>query len=508
MTSLHMVLKRTVKNPLLFIERAGKIKLRNYQIPVMKAIIRSITKKQGLTFVVMFPRQSGKNELQAQIESYLMVLYSSLGKEMVKVSPTWKPQCLNAMQRLERILKANLLTQGAFEKEEGFIFRQGSTSIKFMSAQPEANVVGATANLLLEVDEAQDVDIAKFDRDILPMAASTNATIVFWGTAWTDTTLLARELKSALAQQKSDGIRRVFVTDANVVAKEVPAYGEFVAKQVAKLGRQNPLIKTQFFSEMISSEGGMFPPARRSAMSGTHPHLAEPVTGELYAFLIDVAGEDENVTMELDRMSNPGRDSTALTIVRANLATINDPIIRAPVYEVVYRREWIGVKHSTLYQTILDLSKKWLPLWEVIDCTGVGAGLSSFLVNALGDHVLPFLFTGSTKSALAWDFISMCESGRFKDHKPDRGYPHLKDERHTFWNQLDYCQMEVIAGPERKVRWGVPDGTRDREGELVHDDLIISAAMATVLDKQNWIVSGPPAYVQAPDPLKDLDKGF
>jgi hypothetical protein len=31
--------------------------------------------------------------------------------------------------------------------------------------------VGATASLLLEVDEAQDVEIGKYDKEIAPMAA-------------------------------------------------------------------------------------------------------------------------------------------------------------------------------------------------------------------------------------------------------------------------------------------------------------------------------------------------
>jgi hypothetical protein len=508
MPPLTSVLRSTLKSPVQFIERGGKIKLRKYQLQVVRAVISSVINNKGLSFVVMFPRQSGKNEVQAQIESYLLTVYSTLNKDIVKVSPTWKPQSLNAMRRLDRVLSTNLITRSLYRKEEGFIFRIGNSRIQFFSGQPESNIVGATASALLEVDEAQDVDIQKFDRDIAPMASSTNATRVFWGTAWTDTTLLARELKSARALQRKDRQRRVFICNANQVAKEVPAYGLFVQEQVHKLGRNNPLIKTQYFSEMITSEGGMFPPARRQAMQGTHSRLDSPNPGEQYAFLIDVAGEDENATLDLDRMSNPGRDSTVLTIVRANTETLTDPIIRAPTYEVVSRRAWIGLKHSSIYATILDLAKIWMPLWMVIDSTGVGAGLSSFLVNALGQHVLPFIFTSSTKSALGWDFISLCETGRFKDHKPERGYPNLKDDRFQFWNQIDYVQMEVIPGPERKLRWGVPDGTRDISGELVHDDYVISAALASVLDQQNWITSGEPAIIHAVDPLQELSRGF
>ena len=161
----------------------------------MRALARSVLLKRGLTFVVMFPRQSGKNELQAQLETYLLAVSQELDAEMVQISPTWKPQSLNAMRRLQRVLEGNLLTRGIWQKESGYIYRVGKARIFFLSGSPEANIVGATANLLLSVDEAQDIQISKFEKEIAPMAASTNATRVFWGTAWTSQTLLALELR-------------------------------------------------------------------------------------------------------------------------------------------------------------------------------------------------------------------------------------------------------------------------------------------------------------------------
>ncbi len=54
-----------------FPELSG-IHLRSYQLAVARSIAASVIGNQGLTFVVIFPRQSGKNELQAQIETYLL----------------------------------------------------------------------------------------------------------------------------------------------------------------------------------------------------------------------------------------------------------------------------------------------------------------------------------------------------------------------------------------------------------------------------------------------------
>jgi hypothetical protein len=42
----------------------------------------------------------------------------------------------------------------------------------------------------------------------------------------------------------------------------------------------------------------------------------------------------------------------------------------------------------------------------------------------------------------------------------------------------------------------------------VHDDLLISAALCTRLDGLDWTAGGETLVVPAPDPLRDLDRGF
>ena len=330
-------LKRFFKDPIDFVHDASGITLRSYQVEVMRAVIESVIRHQGLTFVVMFPRQSGKNELQAQIEAYLLAVLDKEEAEIVKVSPTWKPQSLNAMRRLERTLKKNSTKKNRWRKESGYIYRLGEARVFFLSGSPETNIVGATASTLLEVDEAQDVEMAKYDKDIAPMAVSTNATRVFWGTAWTSRTLLARELRAAKLAQRKDKITRVFVRKGNEIAKEVPAYARSLEEQVNRLGRNHPMIKSQYFSEEIDAEGGMFPERRVKMMMPTFStppnvaHLGEVPKAEgvkTYALLIDVAGEDEQSSERGrwydEELKNPGRDSTALTVVEVDTGTVAD----------------------------------------------------------------------------------------------------------------------------------------------------------------------------------------
>ena len=59
------------------------------------------------------------------------------------------------------------------------------------------------------------------------------------------------------------------------------------------------------------------------------------------------------------------------------------------------------------------------------------------------------------------------------------------------------------------MKWGVTNNTRDpRTGEIVHDDLVLSAALVAALDEQDWTITGPALVVQGIDPLLEMDKGF
>lgn len=508
MVTIHPLhtLKALLRDPFAFTERTGGIRLRKYQRDPLLAILKSVLSHSGFSFVVMFPRQSGKNELQAQLECYLLALLSRTPAEMVKISPTWRPQSLNAMRRLERVLQANIITRRMWRKDSGYIYRVGNARMLFFSGAPEANIVGATASTLLEVDEAQDVSIAKFDKDIAPMAAATNATRVFWGTAWTSRTLLARELRAARQAEQVDGIRRAFVLTAREVAAEVEDYGRFVAGQTARLGRDHPLVKTQYYSEEIDAEGGMFPPARRDVMRGRHAPSGSPLPSLVYAMLLDVAGEDESAAENGVDLVNRQRDSTALTIVQVDLSTLQDDLLKAPTYRCVHRRLWTGIKHTALYGQLHGLIENWLPQVVVIDATGIGAGLASFLQKRFPARVLPFLFNHVSKSKLGWDFLSVCDSGRWQE-ADTTGSDDQAALQDLFWRQIEACQYQVTDSPARLMKWGVPDGTRDPlSGEIMHDDLVISAALSAVLDTCAWYDPSPALVVHGRDPLIELDR--
>lgn len=486
--------------------------MRNYQWEAAQAILNAVQRMQAEALVVMFPRQSGKNTLQAHLEAYLLWRYQWKAVEMVKVSPTWKPQSINAMQRLESVLQANRLTRRRWRKESGYIYRCGKARLVFFSGSLHTNIVGATASLLLQLDEAQDILPEKYDKDIAPMAAASSAPVVFWGTAWTAETLLGRELRAAQRLEQADGRKRAFVLDAALVAQEVPAYGHFVEQQIQRLGRQHPLVRTQYFSEEISSEGRLFSATRLALMQGNHPAQYEPQAHECYALLLDVGGEDHDAlpaetllsATQLTQTSGR-RDSSALTVVQLIFPSNTDQVDRRILYRVVQRYEWIGLAHTLLYGQVKALMEHWQARYLVIDASGLGMGLASFLQQAFAGRVIPFVFTAQSKSRLGWDFIALIESGRYKEYAVSGVAADDQSVRLQvrFIEQLKHIEHQVKAERGNLLQWGVPSNVRDPlSGGFLHDDLVMSAALCSCLDELNW-GEGYSVVISPRDPLQD-----
>jgi hypothetical protein len=265
--------------------------------------------------------------------------------------------------------------------------------------------------------------------------------------------------------------------DWRQVAAVLPAYGKRVEERIAQFGREHPYIRTEYFLEEIGQDGMLFNSARQEAMQGTHPRQFQPVKGKMYALLVDVAGEDEATT----RLDEPAsrRDSTVASIVEIEngrhefLSALN----QNPVYKLVQRQIWRGERHTNLFAQLVDIFRRWDCRYCVVDATGIGAGLASFLARAIGEKkVLPFLFTSKSKSDLGWHFLSVVDTGRFKHYADDGA-----EDTRLFWEQVRACEHDVRLGSSHIIRWGVPN-------PHLHDDLLISAAMCALLDDVDWQV--------------------
>lgn len=469
--------------------------LRTYQLAPARAIIESVEGKLGRQFAIVFSRQSGKDELLAHVLAYLLTQHQHKGGGIVLAAPTFRPQAALSRDRLLFRLDTGLIA-AAIKQREGYVVQAGKATARFMSAAPTASARGQTADLLLVANEAQDIDPAIWDAVFDPMAASTNATTVFSGTVWDRNGLLYRQMTHLADLETRDGHQRVWRVPWEQVAAELPAYGERVKARIAQLGADHPFIRTEYCLEPLDGEGGLFPPHRIVQMQGTHRRQHAATPGRRYALLLDVAGEEEGATGLAAFNDDGRRDSTALTVVevvetarREDGQTARDIPAdpdrlaastpgRLPTYHVVDRMAWTGIRHTALHAQLIDLARNvWRASLIVVDATGIGAGLASFLTAELARsrvRVMPFIFTASSKSTLGWDFIGLIDGGRFKEYADD-GEALTRQYR----AQLAATTYETVAGPGHRLRWSVPAGRG-------HDDLMISTALVATLDSIDW----------------------
>jgi hypothetical protein len=79
-------------------------------------VINSCLEREGMEFLWIFPRQSGKDEAVAQLCTFLLTLFHRLEASLVHIYPTGG-QLSTGVTRLERRLD-NLLVEGAMVGEE------------------------------------------------------------------------------------------------------------------------------------------------------------------------------------------------------------------------------------------------------------------------------------------------------------------------------------------------------------------------------------------------------
>ena len=437
--------------------------LRSYQLAVARPVLASVRKRQGAVFTVEMARQMGKNELSAHLEAYLLYRYQRRGGAIVKCAPTLSPQTLISRLRLESILDRPWLAP-YWQRAHGNMVTVGRARVMFLSAHEQSNVVGATADLLLEVDEAQDVDEEKFAKEFLPMAAAQNATIVLYGTPWTKDTLLAKYKALNLAHEAKTGERRHFSYPWEVGARENPRYGAAVRAQIRQRGADDLVIRTQYRLEEVDDAAGFFTPELRAALQGAHPRQPEPQADAHYVAAVDVAGEESGAAQS---GGNSSRDSTVVLI--GERVWRHDPVLGCalPVVAIANAYQWTGLPTTEQYARLVRLlGEEWRVQRAVIDATGLGDALARFLRARLGDdRIEPFTFTAQSKSALGYDLRTLVGGGRLQLWADD-GSPEYRE----CWRQVRRCQLTLHPG--NRIGFHVPAGRG-------HDDYVSALALLT-----------------------------
>lgn len=488
MTARSSALAQYQRSTALFSRDVVGMALYPYQTPWADRIVSAAAEGRTETIVVEMARQSGKNETSAQVEAMLLARLAGRGGAMVKTAPTWKPQIVNSKLRLEQ--RAAQVSQRLpflrYRPRMGYMMECGRASLAFLSADPHASVVGATASLLLEVDEAQDVDKAKFDKDFSPMRASTGAPVVFYGTTWTTDTLLERAKRDVSEGRTAGALYRV---PWDVAAESNPAYGDFVEGEITRLGKDHPMVKTQYFLDALDTGGRMLSPQQLGLMAGDHLPRQRRTNEKQIVAGLDFAGADEDAgDMEAMMRRASSRDSVALSIGELHWVRVAAGIVE-PLVLCVARYEWVNTPPLSLHGQLFEiLENRWKVDLVHVDETGIGETGTRLLQQAINRGVRPhqtlrqrvvgvkFDATWSTHTQLAFQYIGAVNGARVRDYQAEGVQPIAEagkeyadassPDRHVWW-QRGHAKLESRAGLSKKVRAYVPDS----EG---HDDLLMA----------------------------------
>jgi phage FluMu gp28-like protein len=161
--------------------------------------------------------------------------------------------------------------------------------------------------------------------------------------------------------------------------------------------------------------------------------------------------------------------------------------VMMPYLRIVEHYWWTGRRHPEVYADLVHLlGTVWACRRIVVDASGVGAGVASFLQATLGPSVVEqFIFTSRSKSDLAFAFLAAVNTGRVTMYRSD-AYDETAAE---FWRQVENARTQ--ASPRGTLNFFVPES-------LGHDDFLISAALCV------WAARGlmvTPSAAAVPHPL-------
>lgn len=423
--------------------------LRAYQARVLRGLLAAVASGPAAPLTVMMPRQSGKNEIAAALVAFLLRTHAVSGGTVVVCAPTLDPQARISAERIRAALAATdaLVPAAGRSRSRGDAVAVGRARAVLLSANPQASVAGHTASIALIADEAQDIDEDWFNRQFRPMAASTGAPTILFGTAWSGRTLLERAVEANRARDAATplGPRRHLQAGWREVAAVLPAYGAYVEAERERLGASHPLFLSQY--ELLPGEvgGRLLTRDLLAALEGAHDPLLAPEPGERYVAGLDFGGEGADA------------DATVLTVARVEAAGTG----ASPACAVVAQREWRGEPYARVLDDVRGLDRAWRFDRLSADATGLGAPLVAQLRPQIGARLDEVVFTAASKSALGYALLAAARTGRLALPLDD-GSPEAARCR----EELAACEASLASGG--RLAWGNDRG---------HDDYVVSLAL-------------------------------
>lgn len=439
------------------------------QVAIVQTIEHLMFDGTGDTLTLRIARQWGKNECAATVHARHLVRRVGRGGTIVRAAPTFRPQIVNSISRLQRLLRNDpLVDMSLFAMRHGYIARYGAidqvpSEVMFMSSDEQASQEGATADVLLDMDEAHKTDVAVYEERFEPFTASTNAPRVLWGVAGCKDDLLFKEKEKNLASGRS---HRVIEIPAKTIAEYRPLYRKHYEGRVERLGPSHPVIQTQYDLIDIDEFQGAFSAAHRELLFTSDFFRAQSPPpkrrGHEFVVVIDVAGEEEeqrefDVDVEA-RSETP--DSTVIGVARVDRSRVYMKMPRIDLLDLhILRGEKMVAAPATdgasLQEKILRVLGVWQPKVVLIDARGIGAPLASWLDRVWPRRVIQYSATRPTTSEDLYDTYAWLNVGQLKCFIEDGSAEYTTLSRELSWvvarHTQDTVNLVKPKGRDRKI---------------------------------------------------------
>lgn len=450
-----------------------------YQIPFARRMFESLVIGDGATLTLLMSRQSGKSETIANVIATAMIFLPRLAKafpdllgkykEGVKVG-AFAPvegQADNLHRRIvDRLTSDNALAILADPEINDRVMGRGrliwlkncKSLCRKTTCHPRAIIEGATYHVIL-VDEAQGADATMLRKSVMPMGASTNATVCLTGTP----TYVAGEFYNQIQINKRDfaykrGVRQChFEADWREAAKANPDYAKYVKKEMLKIGEDSDEFKLSYRILWLLDKG-MFATSEvldecgdTSMQSVVHAYTVSPVV----------------VGIDCGRRN----DKTVVTVVYVDWDHPDE--FGFYHHRVLNWLDLSGVEYEEQYFRIAEFLSNY-SVWRVgIDTNGMGGPVAERLRLIMPHIEIVDLGSAQSEQSERWKYLKQLLDRR------QIMWPAGADVRRTKrWKQFR-VEMEGLQvkfkGP---YMLGEAPGTKD-----AHDDYPDSLSMACILTR-------------------------
>jgi hypothetical protein len=415
------------------------------QRAVIDRIERAIDDRRADTICVRSARQSGKNESWAMIACRVLSRYRVRGGNYLRTAPKWESVYANSIRRFERISRHDPLLAGRLVKHEGFIWDAGEASLLFYSSRKEAENVGATASLALDMDEAHKVDEDTFLEAYQPMTASTAAPTILWGVAAEKQDVLYKNMVRLLnAGGRGDC---VFNFPAEIWCELNPAYALAYEAACNEIGENHPVIKTQWKLIDLDAVGGFLALEQiQSILAGQHERWrrAEDFGREKVYAVVDIGGEDRFDRDDTEvREEKPEQDSTAGIAFTVDWTDVRWGYPKARIVDLFYRT---GARLPNLQADLAVWFDRVKAYRGVIDARGLGNQIATFFDRRSRGRIRGYMATADTISADCFDLLARLNHGQIQVFHSDDS-----DEYREFANQLRWTKSELHSGEKIRI---------------------------------------------------------